>query len=77
MSLPGSAASIPDRVAGTGVRVIWTGDHLDAVRRLQGTLVQPARAALTGEGRGPLATLLARATRDHRRGSPDALEIQN
>ncbi|HEX4735660.1 MAG TPA: FUSC family protein [Thermoleophilaceae bacterium] len=26
----------------TGVRVIWTGDHVDAVRRLQGTLVTPA-----------------------------------
>jgi len=32
----------------TGVRVIWTGDHLDAVRRLQETLVTPARAALEG-----------------------------
>ncbi|MDQ2895695.1 MAG: hypothetical protein M3Y09_08610 [Actinomycetota bacterium] len=29
----------------TGVRVIWTGDHLDAVRRLQGSLVAPAQAA--------------------------------
>ena len=29
----------------TGVRVIWTGDHLDAVRRLQGLLVAPAQAA--------------------------------
>ncbi len=29
----------------TGVRVIWTGDHLDAVRRLQEGLVAPARAA--------------------------------
>ena len=28
-----------------GVRVIWTGDHLDAVRVLQGSLVGPARAA--------------------------------
>jgi hypothetical protein len=28
-----------------GVRVIWTGDHLDAVRRLQQTLVGPARTA--------------------------------
>jgi hypothetical protein len=26
----------------TGVRVIWTGDHVDAIRRLQGTLVRPA-----------------------------------
>jgi hypothetical protein len=31
----------------TGVRVIWTGDHLDAVRRLQETLVLPARSAIT------------------------------
>jgi hypothetical protein len=30
----------------TAVRVIWTGDHLDAVRRLQGTLVDPAREAV-------------------------------
>jgi hypothetical protein len=29
----------------TGVRVIWTADHLDAVRRLQQTLAEPARAA--------------------------------
>jgi uncharacterized membrane protein YccC len=34
----------------TGVRVIWTGDHLDAARRLQGTLVDPARAAISGPG---------------------------
>lgn len=32
----------------TGVRIIWTGDHLDAVRRLQGTLVGPARTAVSG-----------------------------
>ena len=30
----------------TGVKVIWTGDHLDAVRRLQEMLVDPARAAV-------------------------------
>jgi uncharacterized membrane protein YccC len=32
----------------TGVRVIWTGDHLDAVRRLQEALVEPALAAVSG-----------------------------
>ncbi len=32
----------------TGVRVIWTGDHLDAVRRLQEGLVGPARTAMIG-----------------------------
>jgi uncharacterized membrane protein YccC len=31
----------------TGVRVIWTGDHLDAVRRLQHMLVEPAQAAVS------------------------------
>ncbi len=30
----------------TGVRLIWTGDHLDAARRLQTMLVAPARAAV-------------------------------
>jgi hypothetical protein len=29
----------------TAVRMIWTGDHLDSARRLQATLIEPARAA--------------------------------
>ena len=33
----------------TGVRVIWTGDHLDAARRLQESLVGPARVAVAGD----------------------------
>jgi hypothetical protein len=33
------------------VRVIWTGDHLDAVRRLQEMIVPPARAARAGDQR--------------------------
>jgi hypothetical protein len=28
----------------TAVRMIWTGDHLDAARRLQSVLVPPVRA---------------------------------
>lgn len=36
----------------TGVRVVWTGDHLDAVRRLQELLVQPARAAVAADRTG-------------------------
>jgi hypothetical protein len=36
----------------TGVRVIWTGDHLDAVRRLQGMLVGPAQEAVAQEALG-------------------------
>jgi uncharacterized membrane protein YccC len=34
------------RGTATAVRVIWTGDHLDAVRRLEGMLFEPARAAV-------------------------------
>lgn len=30
----------------TAVRMIWTGDHLDAARRLQGTLAGPARTTV-------------------------------
>jgi Fusaric acid resistance protein-like len=30
----------------TAVRVIWTGDHLDAARRLQAALIAPARTAV-------------------------------
>jgi hypothetical protein len=35
------------RATATAVRVIWTGDHLDAARRLQDTLAPPARTAVT------------------------------
>ena len=33
------------RASATAARMIWTGDHLDAARRLQRALVGPARAA--------------------------------
>ena len=33
------------RASATAARMIWTGDHLDAARRLQDVLVEPARAA--------------------------------
>jgi fusaric acid resistance family protein len=36
----------------TAVRVIWTGDHLDAARRLQRLLVPPAEAAVTQRALG-------------------------
>jgi hypothetical protein len=52
----------------TGVRIIWTGDHLDAVRRLQDTLVEPARAAVAQSTRDPVGTALDRSMRQlHRR----------
>jgi hypothetical protein len=34
------------RASATAVRMIWTGDHLDAVRRLQKGIVGPARATV-------------------------------
>ncbi|HEY6523528.1 MAG TPA: FUSC family protein [Solirubrobacteraceae bacterium] len=36
----------------TAVRVIWTGDHLDAIRRLQGMLVEPAQEAVAQQALG-------------------------
>ena len=41
----------------TGVRMIWTGDHLDAVRRLQEALVEPARAAVAERSQNTLEEL--------------------
>ena len=42
----------------TGVKVIWTGDHLDALRRLQEQLVEPARAAVAAHALGPQDELI-------------------
>jgi hypothetical protein len=39
----------------TGVRMIWTGDHLDAARRLQGTLAGPAHTAVSQRALVPAA----------------------
>jgi hypothetical protein len=47
--LPGPAG----HTSPTAVRMIWTGDHLDAARRLQAGLVDPAAAAITHAGAGP------------------------
>jgi hypothetical protein len=41
----------------TGVKVLWTGDHLDNVRRLQETLAPPARAAVEQHALRPSATV--------------------
>jgi hypothetical protein len=32
------------RASATAVRMIWTGDHLDVVRRLQAAVISPAHA---------------------------------
>jgi uncharacterized membrane protein YccC len=41
----------------TAVRMIWTGDHLDATRRMQPTLLEPARATTDRHAVGPFAGL--------------------
>src|SRR3954467_296786 len=40
-----SREDLPRENGQAAVRVVWTADHVDAVRRLQGSLVGPARAA--------------------------------
>jgi uncharacterized membrane protein YccC len=47
------------RAAGTAARMIWTGDYLDAVRRLQEALVGPARDASQHRALAEPAGLLA------------------
>ena len=60
------------RASATAARMIWTGDHLDAARRLQGTLVGPARAATMHgaftrrRAAHPRRDLSSRHGRDHR-----------
>jgi uncharacterized membrane protein YccC len=44
----------------TAVRMIWTGDHLDAARRLQALIVAPARAAAQASPK-PIAAQLSSA----------------
>ena len=42
----------------TAVRMIWTGDHLDAARRLQAGLVAPVRAVKEKRGLNMVETAL-------------------
>lgn len=46
---------VDGRSNAVAVRMIWTGDHLDAARRLQGGLVAPARVAADKRAFAPLA----------------------
>ena len=44
-AVPGPPAEDePAAGAGASVATVWTADHLEAVRRIQGALVEPARA---------------------------------
>jgi uncharacterized membrane protein YccC len=51
------------KATATAVRMIWTGDHLDAVRRLQSSLIGPARAAADLRALGPLRQILPQHVR--------------
>lgn len=55
----------PDGAGSTvAVRMIWTGDHIDAARRLQAAVLTPARAAASYQRRrGPASKALARPSR--------------
>jgi hypothetical protein len=44
----------------TAVRMIWTGDHLDAIRRLQSAVAGPARVTTDKRSLSPLAGLRLR-----------------
>jgi len=44
----------------TAVRMIWTSDHLDAARRMQSALVEPARAVTDPHTHSPLAGIRPR-----------------
>ena len=46
---------------GTAVRMIWTADHLDAARRIQAVVLEPARAAAAFQNR--MHTVTGRADR--------------
>jgi len=56
------------RASATAARMIWTGDHLDAARRLQSLVVEPARAlAAPRDGAHLLATFPRTAALDKAR----------
>jgi hypothetical protein len=44
-----------NEAADTAVRIVWTGDHLDATRRLQETIAPAAQTASRLQGAGTLA----------------------
>jgi uncharacterized membrane protein YccC len=49
------------KATGTAVRMIWTGDHLDAVRRLQRVIVEPLRGDHAQDSKSPHDRRAARA----------------
>jgi Fusaric acid resistance protein-like len=56
------------RASPTAARMIWTGDHLDAARRLQELLVEPARVANRHRALVAARTVLSPGSAAHRHG---------
>jgi uncharacterized membrane protein YccC len=50
------------QASATAARMVWTGDHLDAARRLQSLLVEPARALAAPRGGAHLLARFPRVT---------------
>jgi Fusaric acid resistance protein-like len=48
------------RASATAIRIIWTGDHLDVVRRLQAAITSPARATAGQPAGSPVIPPLPR-----------------
>ena len=48
------------RASATAVRMIWTGDHLNVVRRLQAAIISPARATAVQPAGGRIIPPLPR-----------------
>ena len=45
--------------------MIWTADHLDAARRLQGVVYDPAQEAIEQRTASPFGALLPKRLRNH------------
>jgi hypothetical protein len=58
------------RASATAARMVWTGDHLDAARVLQGALVGPARAASEQRALAPRLLALPWFAQRSRHGRP-------
>jgi Fusaric acid resistance protein-like len=55
------------RASATAIRMIWTGDHLDVVRRLQAAIISPARATARQPAGGSVIPPLPRRFLDQLR----------
>jgi len=52
-AVTGDLGGANDHGTATAARIVWTGDHLDAARRLQPMIVGPAATAVRRRALGP------------------------